>query len=232
MKAFLAFVLTGALLALPSCATLPPVGADVPAPGLRAGDTWTYNEYDGYNGRLRGSFSYVVEEITGDRMTVAETPGGATRQFTPAWNPSSGTLPENRAVGFDPPFPRLRFPLHDGSRWSGKTIATDVRTGAKFSVGVSARVLGRERIKTGAGDFDAVKIVYDVYPGDEQWWRTRTMLTEVVWYAPEVKAMVRYSDRSYYYDKTRSPDGPFGMNNLVNNSRTVLELASYSLRPR
>lgn len=230
MKALRAFLIAAGVLLLQSCSTLPPVGNPVAAPDIRVGDTWVYHEFNGYNGILRRTLEYRVRRIEADRLVVEVTGNGEaqTREFSREWNPHTGALPGNRAVRYDPPYPMLRFPLEDGN-WKDSTTATDAVTGARIPVTVYTYVQGRERIRTAAGEFEAIKLQRAIYPENGEWWRSRDSISEVIWYSPDARAIVRYEDGSYYIDLLRSP-GHHG--NVIRGDRIHIELASFRLQPR
>lgn len=226
-------LLASALLAS-GCVSLAEVAAPVAAPEIRVGDAWTYNIYDGFRGYLKGSRLYEVVQVTADMIVVAVTEDNATvtRAFTKSWNPFTGTLPENRIVDFKPPYPAFRFPLEHGRRWTGIVNATAPGSDRSVPVQVQARVVGGERVSTPAGDFDAVRIERWIRIVEGEWWRSDINVVETEWYAPAVGRTVRFqTEQAYYIDQTRSPDGPFGLNQWVHLDRVWLELAGYTRNP-
>lgn len=199
--------------ALAGCAALAPVGQPVPAPEPRAGDAWTYSVYDGFRGYGKGEVRFRVTAVTAEGLSVEVTRGGRTetQRFGPDWNPHAGTTPAGAAVRFEPPLPLLEFPLADGARWARTVTAVDLRTGERFPVRVTARVRGREVVRTAAGDFDAVVIERQLTFGDEDLWRTDSQVVETEWYAPAAGRAVRLQhDLRYYIDKTGGAGGGEG----------------------
>jgi hypothetical protein len=229
----IALIASAALLA--SCATpdLAPVGAPVPAPDIRPGDAWTYTVYNGFRGYVEGKVSYVVTGVQGDSVTVqiTESSGNATRVFTRSWNPASGKTPAGEAVNYQPALPLFRFPLENDSHWNETVTATDPGSGQSFPVQVQARVLGREKVQTPAGTFDAIRIERSILIGDGEYsmWRSDTHENVTEWYAPSARRSVRFQqDQSYYISKMQNDPGPV----QVDWNRVRLELSEYTLAPR
>jgi hypothetical protein len=74
-----------------------------------------------------------------------------------------------------------------------------------------------------AGEFDAIKIVTDLYLGDADWWRSETRRTERDWYAPEVKWIVKQERVEEYEDHG-------GESGRQNGDRLLRELVSFTVR--
>ncbi|MFZ5555639.1 MAG: hypothetical protein ACOZDY_02760 [Pseudomonadota bacterium] len=223
--------------ALAGCAGRPPLDGPVAAPALRAGDAWTYTIHDGFRGYEKGPVTYRVAAVTADGVSVEVSRGtrSETQRFSPGWNPHAGLTPAGQAVRFEPPLPLLEFPLADGGRWTRTVTAVDSRTGERFPVRVQARVLGRETVKTPAGDFDAVVIERQLIFGDEDLWRTDSYVVETEWYAPAAGRSVRFRhDLRYYIDKTGGGGGSEGGGGRVQRDwdRERLELTGYTRAPR
>jgi len=75
------------------------------------------------------------------------------------------------------------------------------------SVRVDGTVLGRERIRVPAGEFDTVKIRRVIYPGDAYFYLNETKIIEYDWYAPALGRTVRTDSRSEYIDTSRCGRG-------------------------
>ena len=232
------FRIAAALLAaaLGGCAALPPVGAPVAAPEPRPGDEWTWAVFDGFRGYGIGELHQRVKAVDGDTVTVEARRGDATQALahTREWNPRAGVTPAGDEVAYDPPLPLFRFPLADGARWTGIVTATDRRTGARFPVWVQARVLGRETVATPAGEFDAVVIHRVIEIGDENIWRTHTVVVEREWYAPTAGRGVRLRHELRHYFTRSGGGGGEGGGGMVQQDwdRERLELRGLSRAPR
>lgn len=223
--------LAAVALLLQACAALEPSGPAVAAPDLRVGDSWTFQEYDGFNGLPKGQVRLRVRELTPDAvaMEVERDSRRETVRYTREWNPHSGSLPEGRGVDFAPPYPAFVFPLQVGQSWTLTTQATDRSTGKKIQAKVYARVTGKERVKSPAGEFDTLRVVRQVFLDDRDWWRSGTAIVEVDWYAADARAVVRHEDRSEYRDLSRGSDSfPFS-GNIILGDRSRLLLLSYTL---
>ena len=179
-----------------------------------AGDTHIYRVTNGYNNETRGQVSYRVDKVDADRVVMAvttETPGtsiATTEVYAPDGNWLRHPLTNrDQPVDYEfvPAFPAYRFPLEPGNEWSLRVDAVNPATGARRSVRVDATVLGAERIRVPAGDFDTLKIRRTVYAGDATNYLglTETTISEIEWYAPSLRRYVRLISDSYYRDSTR-----------------------------
>jgi hypothetical protein len=181
------------------------------APGV--GDVYVYRHSSGYTKENYGQWRYRVDRLDGGNLNVSVTPdpagAGAARTeiYTGEGNPLR-RLVESRGgqveYEFTHPFPAYVFPLDPGKSWSLRVPArvpgeTRVRT-----VRVDGKVLGTERIRVPAGEFDAVKIRRLVWAGDGDDWYSETDIVEHEWYAPVLGRPVRIETTSTYFDWRRS----------------------------
>ncbi|MNC86813.1 hypothetical protein D3C83_24940 [compost metagenome] len=97
-------------------------------------------------------------------------------------------------------YPAYVFPLEPGKSWSVRVKATVPSLDEHRSVRVDAWVIGRERIRVPAGEFDTVKIRRAVYPGDSRFALMETQIFEFDWYAPALGRAVRTERRSNWLD--------------------------------
>ena len=171
--------------------------AVVPAPGLRSGDTWVYQQVNPYNGLVARTLTdtlkpagagFVVErqsDRTGDAMEtetisapwreLAETSGGARRTFSA-------------------PLARIPFPIAPGQVWREQATVTDAQ-GVSFLWKTHGGALGWETVKTPAGEFVALRVERQMNLGDYDYTWSDTQVIETYWYAPAVKRWVRLEHR-------------------------------------
>jgi hypothetical protein len=179
----------------------------VPAPS--AGDSYVYRLVNGYNQEVVGRIQYQVDSVNANRVTVSVSPDNAatgwarTEIHTGEGNWLRG-LVESHGVPedyeFATAFPAYVFPLDPGKSWSVRVNATVPVTGARRSVRVDGLVLGTERIRVPAGEFDTVKVRRFVYPGDRESMKSETRIVEFDWYAPALGRSVRTERRSDWID--------------------------------
>jgi hypothetical protein len=207
-----------ALLALVGCATLlpqnPPAGlpAQVPAPNIQVGDRWSYAVHDGYTKLPKGTVEYRVSAVAGDIVTteVRHRERVTTEHYTRdgGWREKPMTNLQN--FHYDPPYPALPFPLEAGKSWRAYVKATDPATGRTNRVRIDGTVLGWERIRVPAGEFDAIKVRRVVYAGNFDYFRSEERIVELDWYSPQVGMLVKMERSSEYYD-ARSGCGNGGL---------------------
>jgi hypothetical protein len=201
-------------------------------PDIKIGDSWTYEERDGYNHNLKSGWTGDVISAEGiERGGIGvfflDSSGGTyrrdwTHSYGRPWNLSKQVFPGGREISFEPALLSLPFPLEAGRSWRQDVAVTDSATGKSRTWKVYGKVRGWEKVKVPAGEFLALKVVKDIYLGDADWWRSETRRSEVDWYTPAVKWIVKHEEAEDYY-----AEGDLG---LQYGDRTVWELVSYTVR--
>ncbi len=220
-----------ALLLVSGCAAplanVPPAGtpAEVAAPAINAGDAWVYTTYDGYTHIPKGTVDYRVTSVQGDTVTLQRTeerrswPEYVTR--TGAW--LERPLTNLQDLRYRPAVQALPFPLRAGKTWREYVQATDPATGKSYRVRIDGRVLGWERVRVPAGEFDALKVERIIYAGNFDYFRTEERIRELDWYSPQLGAVVRHEGSSEYTDTSKACR--YASCNIVHNDWTVFELS-------
>jgi hypothetical protein len=195
----------------------------VEAPMIQKGDSWTYNSIDGWKNEKQFTVVIVVTDVT-DAGFTQETKRTDNGQGTVAHRDKNLNL-LGREVGnrkfFATPFePHLSFPLEVGKTWEQEVTFTRNFDDRKVVASLKAKVLGWERISVPAGTFDALKIVingpYNGSWSDPSGGRWSGQRSEMIWYSPEAKAIVK----STYEDADRYRTGL---------TKTIYELVEYKL---
>jgi hypothetical protein len=141
---------------------------------------------------------------------------------------------------YSPPYEALAFPLAAGKKWKSRSVATDPADGRSFPVTISASVVGWERIRVPAGEFDALKVQRYVFL---DYWRSKvrgqSVIQEAEWYVPALGKIARREATSRYLDgrfvraddgivltRDRGDDGP----RYIQDDWLVYELVSYTPR--
>jgi hypothetical protein len=207
----------------------PPAGvpAQVTAPATRAGDAWSYSLHDGYTKIARGTLNYRVTAVGADGITVTVDHDGrqSTERYTPDWNWRERPMTNLQAFRYDPAYAALPFPLEAGKTWSTRVKATDPASGRVNNVRIDGKVVGWERVRVPAGEFDALKIQRIVYAGNAEHFLSEEKITEVDWYAPKVGRIVRHQSTSGHYD-WRNGCGERFCDQWIRGEWNVLELVS------
>ncbi|MCC7079124.1 MAG: hypothetical protein IT530_00510 [Burkholderiales bacterium] len=202
----------GSLLLLAACAAnlpqTPPPGraAQVAAPDWRAGSTWRYAISDGFTKIARGTVDYRVRGVAGDVVTVDVQSGGqeSVELYTREGNWLRRPATNMQTFTYRPAYRAFDFPLFAGKSWTARSTATDPADGRSFPLRLQGRVLGWERIKVPAGEFDTLKVQRMVYLdffrlGD----RGQSVIQETDWYAPDLQHVVRRETTSQYLKLAR-----------------------------
>ena len=238
------------------CVATPPLSQQAPAgmpasiapPDIAAGNNWTYRVRDGFTGLSRPDQHHEVVSASGGRIEVAGNVerGDGKQIYDRDWNWLRRPATDLQTFEYQPAYQAYAFPLTPGKTWHSETIATDPRDGRRFPVKIDARVLGWERVRVPAGEFDALKIERRVSIG---YWEYSTrggsMIREYDWYAPSVKWAVKREAEAMYLSYTgfhaaadpgflRVADGgdrsDDGGPKYLRDDWFVYELASFSVR--
>jgi hypothetical protein len=178
-------------------------GASATAPTVAVGDNWSYRVTDGYTRIVRGNQRHGVKEVAGDRIEMAVTRENGKEEswvYDRSWNWLKHPAHGLQSFEYAAPYPAFSFPLSPGSTWHRRLTATDPETGRRFPLTVQGTVLGWERIKVPAGEFDALKVKRVVFFDYQEFAvRGRSETVEYEWYAPAVKQSVRRESFGDYF---------------------------------
>ena len=222
----------------------PPAGvaAEVTNPEIRAGDTWRYAVRDAFTKMPRGEVDYRVTQVQGDTVTVEVRTGElvSTELYTRSGNWLRRPATNMQEFSYSPPYEALAFPLAPGKTWKSRSVATDPADGRSFPVTISATVLGWERIRVPAGEFDAMKVHRRVFL---DYWRQnvrgQSIIEEYEWYAPSLRKVAKRETTSRYLSWIygRANDGIMlvgrddgGPPKYVQDDWLIYELVSYAPR--
>lgn len=216
LRGVLAAALAGAAL---------PVAAQVAAPTLKPGDTWTYRGIDNYNRLPTGTWTRAVTATGPDgiRVAVHGADGAFDDLFRGPGELAAGVLNDRARGAMEPALQVAPFPLAEGKAWSQRVIRTDAATGERREMRVTGRVRGWETVKVPAGEFKALKVERTMYLGDYDSFRGITQRTETEWYAPDIRGAAKIVVFEEYCERR------FGcpMGSLMPGVRATYELTSF-----
>ena len=170
-----------------------------------AGDIYVYRVVNGYNNETVGTLQHEVTSASATQgQAVAVTPDtrdlGLPRTEIYAADGQWLRHPlDSHGLATDYEFttalPALQTPAA-GKSWSVRVNATALPHSVRRSVRIDGDVLGNERIRVPAGEFDTVKLRRIIYAGDRGDFKTETRVVEIDWYAPALGRSVRTETRS------------------------------------
>lgn len=223
-----AFLLSACASPLPQ---LPPAGQSptAGAPQSHVGDSWRYAARDGYTGIAKGVLEYRIDAIASDTITVTLQHGdrASIERYTQDWNWRERPMTNLQNFRYEPAYPALPFPLEAGKTWQNYVKATDPATGQVNRVRIDGKVLGWERVKVPAGEFDALKVRRLVYAGNHEHFRGEEHIAEFDWYSPKLGQIVKHVSSSGHVDKSRGCDSMFSDCNWIKGDWNVVELVNY-----
>jgi hypothetical protein len=238
-----ALVLLATGCAAPTAQT-PPAGvaANVTEPQIAVGDTWRYDVRDGFTKLPREPVEYRVTQVAGDRVTVEVRTGErvSTEIYTRSGNWLQRPATNMQVFSYSPAYEALAFPLVPGKTWKSQAVATDPEDGRRFPVLIQGKVVGWERIREPAGEFDALKVQRRVYLDYfRQNVRGQSIIDETDWYVPALRQVARRETTSRYlswiYGRTDSPIRYVGRDDgggprYIQDDWLIYDLAKYSVR--
>lgn len=180
-----------------------------PAAVAAVGDAYTYRVTDRYTNEARGDITYQVDKIEGNRVMAsvssqnALVEAGRTAIFTSEGNWVRHAIDSHgipQTIEFSAESPAYAFPLAVGKRWSMRAPARVPQTGETRGIRIDAEVVGAERIRVPAGEFDTLRIHRVIYAGDANGFEAETRISQTEWYAPALRRAVKTEVRSGYLD--------------------------------
>lgn len=248
-----AVLCSAALLFTAGCAAplpqTPPAGmpAQVMTQAVQVGSQWRYAVHDGFTKLPRGTVEYHVSAAQGDTITVDVRNEGreSTEIYTRDGNWLQRPATNMQTFTYSPAYPAFAFPLAPGKTWKSRVTATDPADGRRFPVTIEGAVLGWERIKVPAGEFDALRVRRFVFL---DYWqqnvRGQSVIEENEWFAPALNQVARREATSkylsYIYSGSRAGfvrarrggrDGRDGSSpTFVQDDWLVYELVSHAVR--
>ena len=234
MKRLLALA---ALALLAGCATntgYMPAGApaSVAAGQAKVGDFWEYAVRDGYTGLPRGVRRYEVTKSDPNHIVVDVSQDGErvdTYVYAAGWNGLDVPLTNLQRWRYTPAWPAYAYPLEPGKTWYTIVRATDPETKATYNVHTRGRVVGWERIRVPAGEFDALRVERYVYAGNQTSFKSQETILETDWYVPALNHPARSQGSSEHFDTSRGGGRDGGEYPLrIRGDWLVAELVRYS----
>ena len=206
-------------------------GRAAEAPAYRVGDRWLYRAQDGFN-RLITTWdeTHTISAVNADGITERVTLKGPTLDVARSelWAAPGqvrvGALYEWETRRFATPLDRYRFPLAAGATWSQYVNNVDETNKTSGQINYYLRAQSWETVATAAGTFDALQLHVVIWLDDEQFWRYPTECNYILWYAPEVRGVVREIKRASYQEKGGDRDGPA----RIPTQNTFIELVSFA----
>ena len=206
----------------------PALAADVPAPALQVGDTWTYRHIDGYNKLEVGRVSRTVQEAGAHDIRLVTRSGNGTVLSEAAFSGpgllARGILSERAEGAMNPPLRLTPYPLREGERWKQQVVRDDVMSREKRQTELAGRVVGWETVKVPAGEFRALLIERYFELGDYDPFRGPTLRYEKEWYSPDVKGTVKLEVFEEFFEHRYNRLPP-----LAPGTRAIYELVSYKV---
>ncbi len=189
----------------------PPLSAVVDAPFLRPGSSWSYRVTDTtFKEPQTLTLTFEKEDVYKNAAVLAFNAGSETIYYDRDLNFVAVISGGKVLREASPSYRAFDFPFYVGKEWRAVFTFQDyVRTLSWVPVEVFWRVKEYEPVKVPAGDFRSFHLVSDP---SINWG-----LEEDIWYAPEVKQVVRWK-----HDRTSA--------HYLGKGRQTGELVQYALK--
>jgi len=163
----------------------------VERPELKSGDRWSFVVWYTQPATIPNR-EWIVETVAADRITGTENgePLVLTRDL--------GVLESPRNIESNPKW--LRFPLAVGDRWSFEDNFYVKYKNSRGSIRAEVAVVGYEKVRVPAGEFDAFKLEASAQMGGISGIGSTidAEAKHTYWYAPEARAIVKWEARNPY----------------------------------
>jgi hypothetical protein len=156
-------------------------------PSFKPGDSWTYVRTDRFSATRNMKYVVTIKSVSDSghetsREALEGTITGSGDLLTREMNPI--VLEDQK---YEPYISVYSFPLAPGKKWEGTYTFTSF--GALWEVTRTNRVDGWETVKTAAGEFKALKIIFSGN-GRSRMGSFTGHFDGILWYSPEVRRLV------------------------------------------
>jgi hypothetical protein len=159
--------------------------------GVLPGDRWVYEVKDEVSGDLKSTTTVVVLDVSENEINTRVSVRGAARPqqivFDRSWNRIDDSIWKYRPSDGT----GIQTPLQVGKDWRFESKATHFQNGTALSTTGQSKIVGEEKITTGAGTFDAFKIETTMRQVNSNDQTKAAMVTAALWYAPSINRWVR-----------------------------------------
>ena len=171
--------------------------------GVLPGDRWVYEVTDEISGDLKLTSTVFVLDVSEQEINARiSTRGSGARQivYDRNWNRIDDSIWKYRPSDGS----GIKKPLQVGKQWRFESKATHFQNGTALTITGESKVVGEEKITTGAGTFDTFKIetkTRQVNPNDQT---KASTINAVLWYSPSVNRWVRRTYKLQVEGRLRS----------------------------
>jgi len=158
--------------------------------GVLPGYRWVCELTDEISGDLKFTTTVFVLDVTEQEINArVSTRGSSARQivYDRNWNRIDYSVWKYRpsdGAG-------IKKPLQVGKEWRFESKATHFQNGTALTITGESKVVGEEKITTGAGTFDTFKIETKMRQVNSNDQTKASTINAVLWYAPTVNRWVR-----------------------------------------
>lgn len=180
---------------LPTISVLAQPASPVEKPDLKIGDRWIFRTVDLWKSEETAKFEYKVTGANGDNIEFERTKIDAATG-SPVGRPAKRKADRSTWTFVNPmmtegKYVTFAFPLEVGKTWEFE-YSTKAANGDSLSQKRTAKVESWEDVVVPAGQFKALKVVHSgQYTRRTPTGSSSGIVSEVLWYAPNVKRFVK-----------------------------------------
>ncbi len=188
------YLLIGLLVGLVAAAPGPSQAQDTAAlPTFKVGDNWTYQRTSKFDRTRTGKFVVTVTSVSDSGFaTATKVIEGAFEDEVGEYTTEMNAIKDNDRK-FTPHVPYFSFPLAPGKAWEGSykySVMGKKNKMETVNATMKSRVEGWDTVTTPAGEFNALKIVFEATHKNSHSGRGKE-IKGTRWYSPEVRRIVR-----------------------------------------
>ncbi len=183
---------TGLVLLVLSLSGISPASAQTRAT-TKVGDVHVYT---GQNKTDRTSYeeTVIVTAIEGGKIRTKHSRPGRAEDIVGIYDTEWNTEQSGGSgLRYEPLFRAMSFPLEPGKKWQTSSEFS-TSNGARTKTQGDIRVVGMEKVKTAAGEFDAVRLENKGYLSGVSW-QGGWAYTQTYWYAPSIDRLVKFEHK-------------------------------------
>lgn len=186
MFRFAPLVVTAALFSASGAWSQAP---SAPKPVLKVGEVTIYAVTSRHNNQNYTEKVTITEASADGYKSRVEQGEDASKTRESVVDTDLGLIVSASGSRFAPAARALKFPLEVGATWESKSEVS-LSDGGKSRISSDNKVVGMERIRTPAGEFDAYKV--ETRGGVQGvTWNGFFRVVQTQWYAPSVQRVVR-----------------------------------------
>jgi len=159
--------------------------------GVLPGDRWVYEVKDEITGDMKATTTVVVLDVSEAEINARVSVRGAARPQQIVYDRSWSRIDDGTWKFRPSDGTGIQTPLQTGKAWRFENKATNFQNGTALTTTGQSKVVGEEKLTTGAGTFDTFKVETTMRQINSNDQTKAANVTVALWYAPSINRWVR-----------------------------------------